>query len=62
MSFLLDEFGLKTYIDAVVVVPQDADHLKEYRKEMVQAKRLILDGDQDCIVSHISGKGTTREM
>ena len=36
MSFLLDEYGLKTYIYALVVVPQDADHLKEYKKEMAR--------------------------
>ena len=44
MSFLLDEFGLKAYIDNVVAVPRDADPLKEYRKEMAWVKRLILDG------------------
>lgn len=61
MSFLLYEFGMKTYIDAVVAVPQHADQLKEYRK-MMQAKRLILDRLQDHIVSHIAVKGTAREM
>ena len=44
MSFLLDEYGPKAYIDVMVVVPQDADQHKEYKKEMAQAKRLILDG------------------
>ena len=44
MSFLLDEYGLKPYIDAVVAVPQDANQLKEYRKEMAREKRLILGG------------------
>lgn len=58
MSFLLDEYGLEAYIDNVVAVPQDAHQLKEYRKEMVQAKRLILYGVWD----HIAAKGTTKEM
>jgi len=44
MSFLLDEHGLKAYADNVVEVPQDADQLKEYRKEMAKTKQLILDG------------------
>ena len=44
ISFLLDEFGLKAYIDNVVAVPMDAYQLKEYKKEMAWAKRLILDG------------------
>jgi len=52
MSFLLDDFGLKTYIDAVVAVRTDPNPLKEYKKEMSRAKRLILDGVQDHVVSH----------
>ncbi len=43
MFFLLDEYALKTYIDVVVTIPMDADQLKEYKKEMAQAKMLILD-------------------
>lgn len=38
ISFLLDEYGMKAYIENVVALPQDADHLKEYRKEMAKAK------------------------
>ncbi len=62
MSFLLDEYGLKTLTDAMVAIPTDADQLKEYRKEMARAMRLILDGVKDHSVSHIDGKGTSREM
>lgn len=62
MSFLVDEYGLKTYIDVVVEVPTDADQLKEYKKDMAWAKRLILDGVQDHIVSHIVVKGMGKEM
>lgn len=29
MSFLLDEHALKTYVDNVVVLPEDADPLKK---------------------------------
>ena len=57
MSFLLDEYGLKLFIDAVVAIPIDADQLKEYRKEMARVKWLILDGVRDHIVSHIVGPG-----
>lgn len=62
MLFLLDEYGLKAYVDNVVAVLQDADQLKEYKKEMGKAKRLILDGVRDHIVSHISSKGSSKEM
>lgn len=62
MSFLLDEYGLKPFIDVVVAIPIDAYQLKEYKKEMVWVKRLILDGVRDHIVSHIASKRTGREM
>jgi len=62
MSFFRDEYDLKAYIDNVVEVPQDADQLKEYMKEMARAKRLILDGVWDHIVSHLANKGTSREI
>ncbi len=62
MSFRLDEYGLKAYIDTVVAVPQDADQQKVYKKEMAQAKRLILDEVRDHVVSHIVRKDTAKQM
>ena len=62
MSFLLDEHGLKAYINNLVAVPQDPNQLKEYEREMAKAKRMILDGVRDHIVSHISGQNMTKEM
>ena len=44
MSFLLDEFGMKTYGDNVVAALNDVHQLKEYKKEMAKAKRMILAG------------------
>ena len=43
MSFLLHEHGLKTYAEKVVAVSQGADQ-QEYKKEMAEVKRVILDG------------------
>lgn len=62
MSFLLDEYGLKTYIDVVAMVPQDEDQQKEYKKKMAGAKRLILDGVKDHVVSHIASKDIAKQM
>lgn len=62
MPFLLDEHGMKAYIDNVVPIPQDVDQLKEYRREMAKEKHVILDGIKDHIVSHTSGKNITKEM
>jgi len=44
VSFLLDEYGLKAYIDNMVAVPQDTDQLNGYKKEMARAQWLIFDG------------------
>ena len=60
MSFLLDEYSLKAYIDNIVAILTDANQLKEYRNEMSRAKRLILHGVQVHIVSHIATKGTDK--
>lgn len=62
MSFLLDEYGLKAYIHVVVAVLEDADQQKDYKKDMVRAKQLILDEVWDHIVSHIVGKDIAKQM
>lgn len=46
----------------MVVVSTDANPLKKYKGEMAKAKKLILDGVQDHMVSHIAGKDTARQM
>ena len=62
ISFLLDEHDLKHFIDNAQAEPVDATSLQAFKKNMDKAKRLILDGVRDHIVSHISAKGTTKEM
>lgn len=46
----------------MVVVPTNLDQHKAYKKEMAKAKRLILDGVRDHVVSHIAGKDTVEQM
>ena len=62
IEFVLDEHGLKALIDSAVAEPFDAAHLRQFKKNMARAKRLILDGVKDHIVPHIVAKNTTREM
>ena len=38
MSFLLNEYGLNIFRDAVVAILTDADQLKEYKKEMARGR------------------------
>ena len=46
----------------MVVVPVDENPLKAYKKDIVKAKHLILDGVRDHVLCHIAGKGTAKEM
>lgn len=62
MKFLLDYHSLKTYVDSMVVVPINPDLLKKYQEEMVNSKRMILDGVKDHVVCHIARRGTSKEM
>ena len=62
IEFLLDEHDLKALIDSIVAEPLDVAHLRQFKKNMARAKRLILDDVKDHIVSHIATKATAREM
>ena len=62
MSFLLDERGLKTYVERVIAIPTNAQNLENYNKEMAKAKRLILDGFRYHIFSHLAAKNMVKEM
>ena len=62
ITCLLDEYDLKLFMTSMVAVPTDPDPLKKYTADMAKAKRLLLDGVKDHIVSHIASKDTTRQM
>lgn len=62
MHFLLDEHGLKTYAERFVEVSKDSQSLEKYNKEMAKGKKLILDGVQDHIVSHLAYNNMAKEM
>ena len=59
---VLEEYDLKAYVKNVVTVPADNDQRKKYKAEQRKAKRLILDGVRDHVVSHLQGKDIAREM
>ena len=60
ITCLLDEYDLKLFVTSKVAVPADPDPLKKYTIDMAKAKRVLLDGFKDHIVSHIAGKDTAR--
>ena len=55
---VLEEYDLKAYVKSVVVVPTKNDQKKKYKDEQGKAKRLILDGVRDHVVSHLQDKDT----
>ena len=62
ITCLPNEYDLKLFVMSKVVVPADLDPLKKYKADMVKAKRLLVDGVKDHIVSPIANKDTTRQM
>ena len=62
ISLLLDEHDLKHFLDSVQAEPVDVAPLRAFKKNMAKAKQLILNLVKSHIVSHIYGKGTTKEM
>jgi len=57
---VLEEYDLEAYVKSVVVA--DNDERKKYKAEQGKVKRLILDGVQYHVDSHLHDKDTTREM
>ena len=57
---VLEVYDLEAYVKIVVVDLTDNDQRKKYKAEQGKAKRLILDGVRDHVVSHLQGKDTTR--
>jgi hypothetical protein len=56
--------GLKEFIDKDVPKPDDADatNLDAWKKKVAKARRMLLEGVQDHIVSNLHGKATPYEM
>ena len=45
-----------------VIVPADLVQLAEFNKKSAKAKRLILEGIEDHVISHVRGKTYAHEM
>lgn len=64
MEELLDGNGLLEYvkIDIPKLGSTDLHHLAQWKKDVVKARRIILEGVQDHIISNIHGKETPFAM
>eukprot|EP00253_Pinus_taeda_P023681 PITA_23681 len=62
MEAVLEDNGLKDFIDQEVQKPTDATQLAEWKKYVARARRILLEGVRDHIVSSLHGKETPFSM
>jgi len=62
MEAVLEDNGLKDFIDQEVPKPTDVTQLAQWKKCVVRARRILLEGVQDHIVSSLHGKETPFAM
>jgi len=61
MDATLEDNGLKEFIDNDIstLVASDTQDLVKWKKFVAKARRIILEGMRDHIVSHLHGKETS---
>jgi hypothetical protein len=64
MEASLEDNGLKEYIDKDVPKPDatDTENLDAWQKKVAKARRILLEGVKDHIVSSLHGKATPHAM
>lgn len=62
MEAVLEDNGLKKFIDQEVPKLTDATQLVKWKKCVARARRILLEGFRDHIVSSLHGKGTPFSM
>jgi len=58
MEAVLDENGLKEFIDAEVPKPNDVAQFEASKKKTTKCRRILLEGVKDHIVSNLHGKAS----
>ena len=62
MEAILEDNGLKDFIDQEVPKPIDAAQLAKWKKCLARARIILLEGVRDHIVSSLHGKETPFSM
>ena len=62
MEVVLEDNGLNDFIDQEVPKPTNATQLVELKKCVARARRILLEGIRDHIVSSLHGKETPFSM
>jgi len=58
MEAVLDDNGLKEFIEAKVPKPTNAAHVEVWQKKIAKCRRILLEGVKDHIVSSLHGKAS----
>ena len=58
MEVVLDDNGLKEFIDTDIPKPTDATQADAWQKKITKCRRILLEGMKDHIVSSLHGKAT----
>jgi len=58
MEAVLDDNGLKDFIEAEVPKPTDAIHVEVWQNKTTKCQRILLEGVKDHIVSSLHGKAS----
>jgi len=58
MEVVLDDNGLKYFIEADVPKPIDVVHVDAWKKKIAKCRRILLEGMKDHIVSSLHGKAS----
>ena len=58
MEAVLDDNGLKEFIEAEVPKPTDTSQVEAWQKKTAKCQRILLEGVKDHIVSSLHGKAT----
>ena len=56
MKAVLEDNGLKDFIDMDVQKPTDPAEVEAWQKKMAKCRRILLEGVKDHIVSNLHGK------
>ena len=62
ISLVLEENELDTYISGDVLVPEGDETKALHKKNLVKAKRIIVDSIKDHLIPHVSSLNTPKEM
>ena len=58
MEAVLEDNGLKEFVDTDVQKPTDPAEVEVWQKKMAKCRRILLEGVKDHIVSSLHGKAT----